>query len=327
MVKRRGAFVISLDFELYWGLRDVLPLDRALRRYLMAAREAIPRLLEILREREVRATWATVGFLFARDRDELLAHVPTLLPTYADAGLSPYTDIRSLGADEDRDPFHFAPSLIDQISSTPGQEIGSHTFSHFYALAEGQTEAQFAADLQAAAAIGRRFGDVVSSLVLPRNQWNPAYVPAMREAGVRSVRVNRPHWAYAPSARAYDPTPQRIFRLLDSALPLSGRLDTAWPADHQVPSRQTASAFHRVTDARFPLADGLSRHRLMRGVGEAAEHGRTFHIWCHPHNFGAHPRTLDSLQRLLDDVDVLRRRQGLRSLTMSELLEASRDAA
>lgn len=324
---RCGAFVISLDFELYWGLRDVRPLDRALRRYLLAAREAIPHLLDILHERDFRATWATVGFLFARDREELIAHVPDLLPTYADATLSPYTDLRFLGADEERDPFHFAPSLIEQIFRTPGQELGSHTFSHFYALAHGQTQSQFAADLRAAAIIGRRFGNVVSSLVLPRNQWNPAYLPAMRDAGVRSVRVNRSHWAYAPSARAHDPTSHRAFRLVDSALPLSGHLDTAWPADLGAPWRQTASAFHRVTNARFPLLDRLSRLRLVRGVAEAARKRSTFHIWCHPHNFGAHPRTLDSFRRLLDEVDIIRRRHRLRSLTMSELLEAGGAAA
>ena len=65
-----GALVISLDFELHWGVRDKRPADGPYRENLLGAREAIPRMLDLFEEFGVAATWATVGFLFAKNRRE-----------------------------------------------------------------------------------------------------------------------------------------------------------------------------------------------------------------------------------------------------------------
>ena len=55
--------MVSLDFELYWGVRDKTSLE-AYKANLLGARHIIPRLLELFAHYGVRATWATVGFLF-----------------------------------------------------------------------------------------------------------------------------------------------------------------------------------------------------------------------------------------------------------------------
>jgi peptidoglycan/xylan/chitin deacetylase (PgdA/CDA1 family) len=66
-----GAMVIYLDFELHWGVRDHAPPTRPYRENLDGARAAIPAMLRLFEEFDVRATWATVGFLFAQSRDEI----------------------------------------------------------------------------------------------------------------------------------------------------------------------------------------------------------------------------------------------------------------
>src|SRR4051794_5101719 len=137
-----GTLVVSLDFELYWGVRD----QSSVERYgpnLRGAREVIPRLLERFASFGVHATWATVGMLFCESKDELLARLPERRPAYLDARLSPYDHVAAVGSDESSDPLHFAPSLIRQIVAAPGQEVGTHTFSHYYCLEEGQTAADF----------------------------------------------------------------------------------------------------------------------------------------------------------------------------------------
>ena len=66
-----GTFVISLDFELMWGVRD----HRTVAEYgdaVLGGREAIPLMLSRFTEAGIRATWATVGLLFAKTRTEML---------------------------------------------------------------------------------------------------------------------------------------------------------------------------------------------------------------------------------------------------------------
>ena len=139
-----GAFVISLDFELMWGVRD----KRTIANYganILGVREAIPAMLDLFAERGIACTWATVGFLFFRGKDELMAALPGQLPAYTDGRLSPYDDVARSGADEADDPYHFGLSLLERIRGYPRQEVGTHTFSHFYCLEEGAALADFRA--------------------------------------------------------------------------------------------------------------------------------------------------------------------------------------
>ena len=128
--RNQGIFMVSLDFELYWGVRDKTTVD-AYKANLLGARNVIPRLLELFAHYRVRATWATVGFLFFDEKDELLAHLPSLKPGYRDHNLSPYDYLYRIGPNERQDPFHYGRSLVRRIAQFPGQEVGTHTFSHY----------------------------------------------------------------------------------------------------------------------------------------------------------------------------------------------------
>ena len=108
-----GKFVISLDFELMWGVRD----KKDKTNYgnnIIGVHEVIPKLLEIFRKHEVKATFSTVGFLFCETKQELLESIPKLKPEYSDKNLSPYNGyFNILGNDYQIDKYHFAPSLIN----------------------------------------------------------------------------------------------------------------------------------------------------------------------------------------------------------------------
>jgi len=131
-----GALVISLDFELLWGVRD----KRTIADYgpnILGVRQAVPALLDLFAEREIACTWATVGLLFFATNKALHAGLPARKPRYSDARISSYHYLNEVGADEERDPYHYGLSLIRQILNCPRQEIGTHTFSHFYCLERG----------------------------------------------------------------------------------------------------------------------------------------------------------------------------------------------
>jgi peptidoglycan/xylan/chitin deacetylase (PgdA/CDA1 family) len=322
---RPGFFVVSLDFELHWGVRDHTSISAA-RDRLLGARDAVKAMLALFERRSIHATWATVGMLFAHDREELLRFVPEERPRYRHAGLSAYEELPKLGRDERDDPFHFAGSLVDLVARTPGQELATHTFSHFYCLEEGATAEAFAADLAAARAIGAAHGDVVRSLVFPRNQVNPAFVPALRAAGVKAYRVNPARFPYNAGNGDTETTARRAARLLDTYLPITGSRVSTVPSRGE-PAALVATAFLRPYSRRLAPLDGLRLRRLVHEMRDAARTGRTFHLWWHPHNFGRDLReNLRLLEHLLDELDVLRRREGMQSVTMAEALETRNDA-
>src|SRR6202166_5240119 len=112
-----GAFVISLDFELHWGVRDHERPNGPYGPNLLGARKAIPRLLELFERYGISATWAIVGFLFARSREERRKFEPALRPRYHDQSLDAYAE--PIGNGEDENHLHFPRSLIAKIQLSP----------------------------------------------------------------------------------------------------------------------------------------------------------------------------------------------------------------
>jgi peptidoglycan/xylan/chitin deacetylase (PgdA/CDA1 family) len=315
-----GHFVISLDFELYWGVRD----KRALADYrenLLGVRQAVPALLRLFEKFSVHATWATVGLLFCSGRRDALENSPDEKPMYTAARFSPYNDSAAWGDDEQADPFHFAPSLIDAIASSPNQEVATHTFSHYYCLEAGQQPQAFEADLAAARAVAARRSITLKSIVFPRNQVNPAYLPICARAGLTSYRGTLARGLYAPRNEDSQSPLIRGQRLVDHYLPLTRDRSTAL-ADlgTHAPFNIAASSFLRPHAKRLALLDGRRLQRVAAELTRAAKAGRVYHLWWHPHNFG---RNLDEnlafLGRLLDHYSQLRSRYGMQSSTMDEL--------
>jgi peptidoglycan/xylan/chitin deacetylase (PgdA/CDA1 family) len=322
-VRGPGALVISIDFELHWGLRDCENVVHG-RSRLLGARRAVPAMLAAFEEFDVRATWAIVGLLFAETRREMLARLPATPRTLRSA---PSADqaLRDVGSNERDDPFHFAPSLIRRIADTAGQEIGTHTFTHYYCLEDGQSVADFAADLRAAVEITRdRIGRVPRSIVFPRNQVNPAYLRACRAAGLRAYRGNRDNWLYRARRTRDESAVRRAMRLTDSYVALSG--SNAWPISLEhgdgCPVDVPASRFLRPYAPALRPFEPFRIHRITADMRHAAKHGLVFHLWWHPHDFGLHlAENIDVLRRILRCFSVLRARYGMESFTMHEVAE------
>ncbi len=319
-----GTLAISLDFELFWGVHD----KRALADYgrnILGGREAIRRMLELFARHDVHATWATVGLLFFDDKEELLQHLPAERPQYVNCALSPYPLIANIGANESKDPYHYGLSLICRIQGCPGQEVATHTFSHYYCLEAGQTPEQFRADLHAAGSAAARLGISLRSLVFPRNQFNHVYLEICRDAGIRTVRGNQRSWLYQTKANRKEGLIQRSCRRLDHYLSLSGdnNVTPEQPADGVIDIRSSRFLLP-VSDRIGPLAS-LALKRITDGMTHAARIGRVYHLWWHPHNFGA---DVEANMKLLASVLDHRRRladaHGMTSRNMDEIAQVSR---
>ena len=66
-----GKLVISLDFEIYWGVRDAVTL-KEYKEHLLGVQKVIPLLLDLFKQYDIQATFATVGFLFFSNKEEFL---------------------------------------------------------------------------------------------------------------------------------------------------------------------------------------------------------------------------------------------------------------
>lgn len=315
-IARPGTFVVSLDFELLWGVRDIHDRDSYGGR-ILGGREAIPGILDLFERYGVRATWATVGFLLCESKDELLARRPRELPTYADSRLSNYSYLDEVGADERRDPYFFGASLARRIAGCPGQELGTHTFSHYYTLEPGQSLEQFRSDLEAAVAVLRDRGAACRSIVFPRNQFGPEHVEVCRQAGIVAFRGTERAWCYRPAPGADQGALRRLTRLADAYVDLTGANAAAVRAD--AISDVPASRFLRPYARRIRRLEPLRLRRIQRAMEKAGQEGRAFHLWWHPHNFGAdREENLGFLEKVLGHFATLRDSFGMRSMTMAE---------
>lgn len=318
-----GTLIVSLDFELFWGMLDVCPLEDY-RDNVLGGRSAIPQLLKLFEKYGIHATWATVGYLFAESYEELKGYFPeeSCRPTYANGQLSPYPWFESIGKNEEEAPCFYAPSLIRLVSEAPGQEIGSHTFCHYYCRERGQSPEQFAADLRSARAIAAAKGYDVTSIILPRNQCEPEYTRIIRDAGFTAYRDEENDWIHEKIK--FRPL-LRLLRLVDVYLPLTGQGGYT-PGNENGIWNLVGSRMYKPIFPALRFLEGMKKRRIKAQMRHAAKHGLTFHLWWHPHNIGIRtPEHLAQLEEIFAYYAELKETYGMESLNMREAAEKCRN--
>lgn len=337
-----GNFVISLDFELMWGVRDVVTILHY-GNNIAGVHTVIPKLLDIFSAYNINATFATVGFLFFDTKSALLTAIPKSLPSYRDSNLSPYNGyLETIGDNHLNDPYHYAPLLIKAIQQYPQHEISTHTFSHYYCMAAGQTKEQFRDDIVAAKKIASSFGISTTSVIFPRNQYNPSYTEVCLEQGITSYRGNEAHWIYDAQRKIKNPilrllfnntgpfgkklkqVLRRVLRMFDSYINISGQncysteyLQSEFPVD--IPS----SRLLRPYSPSLAILEPLRLRRIKKGMTYAAKNNLTYHLWWHPHNFGVNQdKNFAFLEKILKHYQALNLKYNFQSVTMTNLAES-----
>lgn len=310
-------FVISLDFELYWGVRDTRGEEYF--DTLKNVHIVIPQLLALFEKYDIACTWASVGALCAKDYQEFLQYIPEKVPSYKNKTFSPFNDLDYLSSIDDK--LLFAPQLVSAIKNTKNQEFSCHTFSHYYALEQGQNIDEFEADLKACSKIVEKDNISLKSLIFPRNQFNAAYLRVCKKLGYSSYRGNPSHWAYKAENRDSQSQFKRAFRLLDAYFPLSGSLRQKAKVDEKsglidIPG----SLFLRPWSNKLSSLEKLRSWRIKWSMSQAAKKGGIFHLWWHPHNFGSNmEKNLEFLEGLLIHYKSLNIKYNFQSLTMADI--------
>lgn len=323
----KGQFIISLDFEKFWGVFDSHN-DDNYKENLRMVDKVVDRLLELSDEYNIKLTFATVGFLFNRNKTELIKNTPEHLPTYTDKLHNPYPLVNKLSDEDLKDNIYFAQDSLIKIHEAGIHEIATHTYCHYYCMEDGQTLEQFESDLKMAKKLAENIGVTIKSIVFPRNQAHLEYIRLSHENGLISFRGNENHDIYEARPKKATKKPMdRIRRILDAYFNITGyhiyNLNNLKTENYIVDL--PSSYFLRPFNKKLSFLERFKINRIKKSMKKAAINDFMYHLWFHPHNFG---RNMDdnfkNLESIFKYYKKLNRSYGFNSTTMDELAEKLR---
>ena len=303
----KSKFVISLDFELHWGVFDSI--GESYNENILGARKAVPKILTLFEKYDINATWAIVGLLFNESDEDYRKYKPAATPSYEDKSLNAFDVI--VGKNEDEDKLHYAHSLIQLIQNSPSQELASHSYSHYYCQSKGQTANEFNLDIQSAIAIAKdKFKVNLKSFVFPKNQVNREYLDILRKNSFLIYREQSPSrfkWNFA----------ERCYRLLNSYFKLSIGAENKV---QEIDGIKAVKGDRFLRPYKFPILNYLMLRRIKGEMVFAAKNNSIYHLWWHPHNFGKNlDENLNNLEKILSAYAALREKYDMCSVCMEDL--------
>jgi peptidoglycan/xylan/chitin deacetylase (PgdA/CDA1 family) len=309
--RERGAFTISLDFELVWGTLDIFGPDEFSNVYKYEREHVIDRLLELFVEFEIPATWCILGHLFLDkcSSQNGLKHPEIVRPRHswhpADwFDHDPCSDSKS-------SPIFYGRDLVEKIQACRiPQEIGSHSFSHVIFGDKGCSPETAESELAECVKLAREMNLELRSFVFPRNEVG--HLDLVREAGFECYRGVEPNWY---ENRKYPHSFRRMMRLIDV-------LRAAEPPV-VLPEKQENGLWNVPGSAMYFPMNGFRRFiplslrtkRAIKGINAAVSEKKIFHLWFHPTNMADEPEKMFSGLR-----EILEYAESLRTSNMLEIL-------
>ncbi|WP_195348820.1 MULTISPECIES: polysaccharide deacetylase family protein [Bacteroides] len=318
-----GSLVISLDYELMWGVRDLFTPEDYGQSNIKQVSEVISRLLQLFYKYDIHATFAVVGFIFCKDQRQAMEYSPVLKPSYDEQILSPYTNNYIKQIKEEHNELFFAPDSIAQLQANKNIEVGTHTFCHYYCWAKGQTTKQFDADLSQACKVAAERGLNLKSIVFPRNEVDEECLKVCAKHGITVYRGNAKKF-FAHKTGNFSNIVQRICRLLNAYVKI-GRHSVAKYSEIDIKFgciNIPATRMIRPYSLKLKILEGQRLRHVKAELEYAAKTNSLCHLWWHPHNFGTNVNeNFDFLEEVLKHFAYCRNKYGMQSYTMAEMAE------
>lgn len=313
-----SIFTISLDFELMWGVFDKKTIS-TYGQNISNVHVVIPKILELFKKYDIHCTWATVGMLFNANLDELKKSISEYLPSYVEEKFSAYNHFSNIIAD-DFEIYYSGNKLINIIKSYENQEIATHTYSHYYCLERGQSTVQFKADLELAILKGENRDIKIKSIVFPRNQYNIDSLKVCKLVGINTFRGNETNFIHKPRNQSQLNTLIRGLRYLDSYIKISGYNTYNELEIESGVLNIPSSSFLRPYNFKLRFLEKYKLKRIKSAMLYAAKNNSLYHLWWHPHNFGANiNENLFNLEEILKYYTYLNSKYKMKSLNMDEV--------
>lgn len=282
----RGAFTLSLDFELIWGTQDLAGTEGFGKACLFERQRIVGDLLALLDEFEISATWCTVGHLFLDSCDG--KHADMKRPSHAWLRDDWYKN--DPGGTETDHSIFLGKTLVQTILAcrTP-QEIGFHSFSHVIWGDPGCSREVAESEMKACLDASAWTGTKPVSFVFPRNRVG--HLDVLAAHGIRVFRGPGPRW-YERDERSG--TLGRLTHLFEVAI--GTRAPTVLPVStHEGLVNVAGSMIYLPAHGIrgwIPVRQRV--RRAVRGLEDAAARRRVFHMWFHPTNLADHYKSMMS---------------------------------
>ncbi len=252
---KSGAFCVSIDLELAWGIWD-RPDPHYFDRCAELETRIVTEMLRLFDRHEIHVTWAIVGRLLERDE-------------------------QSSRSTRHGEQIWYAPHLVEAIrEARQPHDIGSHGYAHRYFPQMSTAEAR--KELAAARAVHQRAGIPFSSFVYPRNQV--AHLDVLTELGISVFRSIDRGWFMTVKERL-GRIPGRAAHLVDKVLPIAPT--TVKPEHHPNELVELPSSMLLLGRAgvRRSIPSKLLARKACSGLDAAVRDRQVFHLWFHPSNF------------------------------------------
>lgn len=276
----RGIFTLSLDFELIWGTLDLFGPKKFARACRIEREVVIDRLLELLVEFEVPATWCVLGHLFLDHCSSTAEpkHASITRPHHAWHPADWF--VNDPGGNETSAPDFFGRSLVEKIRDCPvEQEIGSHSFSHVIFGDPGCSAATADSELAECVRLAEAMGIEMRSFAFPRN--SVGHLGSLKQHGFSCYRGPEPNWYEGARWPGMVSRLGRLAAVLRAATPPVVEPVKDDSGLWNIPG--SAMYFPMHGGRRFlPLQYRIKR--AIKGLNAAATQRRIFHFWFHPTN-------------------------------------------
>ena len=307
----RGIFILSLDFELAWGMHDLWDADIGIPKAMIAAymrtrTEVVDALLRLFQKYDISATWATVGYMFHDQDDTQESYANKHIQRLATASLSCTEDeFKSIWLGDD---------LITKVqAANPTQDIGSHTYSHVIFSDPTCTADVADREIAQCVALAKQMDLPLKSFVFPRNE--EAHHDVLQKYGFTSYRSVQPGWVNHFSGQA-----QRWAKFLSDAIGLTPPLAVVEEKREGLWGI-SASAYYRPAYGKARFIPNRSRvGQSMRGINKAIKKCGIYHLYLHPSDMAfASERLLDGLEQILNHAAEARQNGQLDTLSMAQM--------
>jgi len=303
-----GYFVFSLDTELAWGTLDWNQgRSEHTSRDGLTERKTIHRLLDLMDEFGVSATWAITGHLFY-ERCEECDVCPVMHFKGKDRSFEQIW--------KTHDPMWYGADLLEMLLARgSNHEIACHGYTHRRFCELSIDEARF--EIQEWLRLAKRKSIVPHTVIFP--QGGIGHLDLFQEAGFicyRGKDVRHP----ALSIPLVGSVLNRINLLLSILTPQVYDVQVDEHGLVNVPSSQWLFRINRRIERSL---DRLSLQNLrlrgtLKGLDNAAQEKKIIHLWAHPHEFRTE-EDFEKLRFVFGHFASYAKKGRLQSITMANL--------